>query len=116
MGVGSKILGCLICRPNSLKSCINLSAPFNPWLHETILQQNREFKAAFPTILRDTAPQKPPFLGFSSFCQSLALNDVTAIADTRACYTSLKRTQRIKQVNTNKIFNFAPLDPLNSAP
>ena len=52
-------------------------------------------------------PKDPPFPGFSRFCQSLAPNDVTAVADTRACYTSLERAQKIEQNGTNTIFNFA---------
>ena len=52
-------------------------------------------------------PKDPPFPGFSRFCQSFAPNDVTAVADTRACYTSLERAQKIKQNGTNTIFNFA---------
>ena len=41
-------------------------------------------------------PKDPPFPGFSRFCQSLAPNDVTAVADARACYTSLERAQKIE--------------------
>ena len=37
----------------------------------------------------------------------MAPNDVTAVADTRACYTSLERAQKIEQNGTNTIFNFA---------
>ena len=54
-------------------------------------------------------PKDPPFPGFSRFCQSLAPNDVTAVADTRACYTSLERAQKIEQNGNNTIFNFASL-------
>ena len=51
----------------------------------------------------------PPFPGFSRFGQSLARYDVTAVADTLACYTSLERAQKIEQNGTNRIFNFASL-------
>ena len=52
---------------------------------------------------------RPPFPGFSCFCQSLARNGVTAVADTRACYTSLERAQKTQQNGTNTIFDFASL-------
>ena len=60
-------------------------------MHKTIPHKNREFEAAFHATLGDTAPQRPPFPGFSRFCQSLARYDVPAVADTRACYISLEK-------------------------
>ena len=47
-------------------------------------------------LLEIRLPKDPPFSGFSRLCQSLAPNDVTAVADTRACYTSLERAQKIE--------------------
>ena len=65
---------------------------------------------AFYATLEDMAPPKdPPFQSFSHFCQSLVQNDVTAVADTRACYTSFERTQKNEQNSINTIVNFASL-------
>ena len=60
-------------------------------MHKTIPHRARKADFAFHATLGDTAPKDPPFPGFSRFCQSLAPNDVTAVVDTQACYTSLER-------------------------
>ena len=75
---------------------------------QDISTTQREVRFAHSMQLLEIRPHKdPPFPGFSRFCQSLAPNDVTAVADTRACYTSLERAQKIEQNGTNTIFNFA---------
>ena len=63
-GGGIKFLGVPTLVILSLKSCILFFALLHPHMHKTILQQNREFEAAFPSTLGDTAPQKPPVFGF----------------------------------------------------
>ena len=66
-------------------------------------------KRRFMQVSEIQPPKDPPFPDFSRFCQSLAQYDVPAVADTRACYMSLERTQKIEQNGTNTIFNFASL-------